>query len=88
MSTGTPVATHDVGCVNEFIESGKNGWIINDAFTWQDFFMEDLTTYEYERMCKNVVKTYNELFSLEKMKNSYFDVYKKMAIKGKRKYNG
>ena len=50
--------------------------------------MEDLTTYEYERMCKNVVKTYNELFSLEKMKNSYFDVYKKMAIKGKRKYNG
>ena len=88
MSTGTPVATHDVGCVNEFIESGKNGWIINDAFTWQDFFMEDLTTYEYERMCKNVVKTYNELFSLEKMKNSYFDVYKKMALKGKRKYNG
>lgn len=81
MSTGTPVATHDVGCVNEFIESKKNGWIINEEYTWEDFFMEDLNSDEYRDVCENAAETYNELFSLEKMKNNYFSIYKKINVR-------
>lgn len=82
MSTGTPVAIHDVGCVREFIRNGKNGWIVNEEFTWQKFFEDFL--YErisYKDICINARNTYEELFTIEKMCNSYYREYEKIVIK-------
>ena len=80
MSTGTPVAIHDGGCMSEFIISQKNGWIINAAFTWKDFFDEILESQEYENICKDAEKTFDELFSLEIMQKNYFEIYR-MEVK-------
>ena len=76
MSTGTPVATHDVGCIAEFIDTGVNGWIINDHYTWDDFLKENISVNHYYQMCRAARSTYLKLFSLDKMRDEYYKLYK------------
>ena len=80
MSTGTPVATHKVGCINEFINNMKNGWIIDDSFSWENFFSMSLSEKEYKSICLGAKETYDNLFSLDKMKNQYFNLYNSIII--------
>lgn len=76
MSVGTPVAIHNVGCVNEIIENDKNGWIIDGNYTWNDFFKRDNNNYAL--ICQNAVETFRNKFSENKMVASYINIYKKL----------
>ena len=76
MSTCTPVAIHNVGCVSEFIKTGENGWIINDSYSWENFFKDVLVGDNYRSICLKAKETYEKLFSLEKMKIEYENIYK------------
>lgn len=76
MSCGLPVATHEVGCCKEFIETNENGWIINDEFTWNHFFrylvcnpekLQNISNCAREMYLKNfsstiMCKNYEELY--------------------------
>lgn len=81
MATSTPVATHNVGCVEEFIRNGENGWIIDKQFTWKDFFEEfQADSLDFRSICTNAKETYMELFSVDKMCKSYNDIYKQIIL--------
>lgn len=83
MSTGTPVAIHDVGCISEILSNGYNGWIIdNKENSWVDF-IEDVISkkYDLENISKKALETYKSRFTLEKMCSSYYKEYKKILCK-------
>lgn len=77
MSVGTPVAVHNVGCVKEIIKSGYNGWIIDESFSWTDFFetIQNMTPTEYARIAEAAQITYKERFSYDVMTKQYLDLY-------------
>ncbi len=77
MSVKTPVAIHDVGCVREFLTPDKNGWIITDKYTWQDFF-QDVTNPNYNiiQISEGAFKTYLDKFKGDTMCNKYINLYR------------
>lgn len=78
MSTGTPVATHNVGCVEEFIQHDQNSWMINEHYSWAKFFEEALkNNAKYHRVSQEALNTYLSNFSEEKMVEGYLSVYRK-----------
>lgn len=83
MSTGTPVAIHRVGCIEEFMVNERNGWIIDAKYSWKDFFNSNLDDEEYREICDSARKTYENLFALQKMKNQYFRLYESAVEKGR-----
>ena len=79
MAVGTPVAIHNVGCVSEIIDNKKNGWIIDENFTWNDFFKRDNNNYKF--ICQQAIETYRRKFSEKNMVDSYLEIYKKVLDK-------
>lgn len=79
MSVGTPVAIHNVGCVSEIIENKKNGWIIDENFTWSDFFKKDNS--DYEDICRRAIETFKKKFSEKNMVDGYLKIYNKALTK-------
>lgn len=77
MSFKLPVAIHNVGCCSEFIRNNINGWIIDDRFTWRNFFdnfikMQDA---EYQTISNNARKTFLDKFEMNKMCFAYYKLY-------------
>lgn len=83
MSTGTPVATHKVGCIEEFIEHKVNGWLIEGKHGWTEFFSSFPDINEYRLISLSARDTYNKLFKAETMCEKYFTLYQSL-IEGKR----
>lgn len=76
MACKAPVAIHNVGCVSEFMHNHVNGWIIDDHFTWKDFFSQ-LTDIQYpwEKVSEQSYRTYCEAFKGEGMCKRYFELF-------------
>lgn len=85
MSTGTPVAIHDVGCISEIIDNGNNGWIIERSNnSWSDFINNLFYgKYNVSEISKKSYETYKTKFALERMCKEYYEVYKNSLIKEK-----
>jgi L-malate glycosyltransferase len=78
MAMGTPVAIHDVGCVNEFLRTGNNGWIIDSQYDWYKFFEDILDPmYDFENISTRVMATYQQYFLGEFMCGKYRQVYQR-----------
>ena len=79
MAVGTPVATHVVGCVREVIKHKENGWIIDESYTWEDFFKDNLVASpEYHAISKNARETYLEKYTDTHMCEEYYALYKSL----------
>lgn len=79
MACGTPVIAFNRGSIPELIESGKNGFIVSNT-------KEALTALkkipEIDRQyCRNTVE---QKFTVEKMVDSYIDVYQQIINSNKR----
>ena len=86
MSLGTPVATHNVGSVSDFIVTGCNGWIIDSNLSWEMYFTNIFNNkYDMKNIKKNAKSTYFELFTVEKMCLEYLDKYKYVTREKKMK---
>lgn len=85
MSTGTPVAIHNVGCISEIIDNGKNGWIIEKSeHSWSKFIKELFNMkYDLNEISSKSYETYKTKFTLERMCKQYYEVYKNSLIKEK-----
>lgn len=80
MSTMTPVAAHDVGCVREFIDNKINGWIIDENYSWEQFFREALDgDCNYSSIKEKCYETFKTRFSSDTMCNAYLELYKKVV---------
>lgn len=76
MSAATPVAIHNVGCVKEFIENKFNGWIIDDGYSWNDFFGERMSDNDdLQAICNNARNTYLNIFTEQRMCTEYWNQY-------------
>lgn len=86
MSLGKPVVASDVGGIREIVTNGKNGFVVkNSAGNFADkirYILENETVYR--RFSENAIKRYNADLTVEKMVNSYAEVYKEVI--GKRRF--
>ena len=80
MSVGTPVAIHNVGCVDEIIKNNVNGWIIGQNNTWNEFFDNFINhKFNYSKIVNNAINTYEKEFLDTYMAKQYLVLYKKLA---------
>lgn len=76
LACGIPVFVSNEGGNKEIIKNGENGYLIdiNDI----DNIVNQLTSFSYDkRVRNNAIKTAN-LFSVSKMANNYFDLYRNL----------
>lgn len=79
MAVKTPVAIHNVGCVDEFLKTGYNGWIIDSNYNWESFFCDVLNTeYDLMSIAHNAEQTYREQFIGQVMCYNYNKVYQEI----------
>jgi glycosyltransferase involved in cell wall biosynthesis len=80
MSCGTPVIASNLGGIPEIIQHGDNGFLIDnykDVFEFKKALLKvlNLETDELELVCKSASLTIKTQFSLEKMIQSYLNLY-------------
>lgn len=83
LSSGLPVVSFDVGGVKEAVIHKKHGYIAKYKNT-EDLinginFVLSLNPAEYKKMSEDARKTVIENFTLDRMYESYFSLYKKLA---------
>ena len=80
LSYSKPVVASDVGGISEILND-ENGFTVCNTV---DAFKEKILFYknhadEYEKACIAARKTYEKLFTVEKMVNAYLNVYKTVS---------
>ncbi|SQC08426.1 group 1 glycosyl transferase [Clostridium perfringens] len=75
MSMGVPISISNVGGVSEIINTGYDGWIINDN-RW-DLFLKDIIDekFDIESISKNSIEKYNKRFTKDLMCEKYYEEY-------------
>lgn len=84
LAFGVPVIATNDGGTPEIIESGINGYLINafDSNELKEKITKILDDEKlYQRLSKNAVRIVKENFTLNKMTNSYIELYKKLSLK-------
>ncbi len=81
MSCGIPIVSFDVGGVKEAVVHKKNGYIAkyknSDDIIEGIKYILNLPESEKENMRKNSINTVRENFTVEKMTQKYYEIYKK-----------
>ncbi|WP_261807585.1 glycosyltransferase [Paenibacillus sp. N3.4] len=79
METKLPIVASDVGGVNELVQDNENGFLINrgDVSALVDCLQKLIDNKSLrEEMGKASYERYNEMFTIEKMLNKTFTLYK------------
>lgn len=88
MACGTPVVASAIGGIPEIVTQGENGYLVTD-FHDADAFMAQVTAYrqmsgaEKREVETNAVTTVRGQFSLDRMTNAYYSLYKELRINHK-----
>ncbi|MGI9534439.1 MAG: glycosyltransferase family 4 protein [Thermodesulfobacteriota bacterium] len=76
MACGTPVIAYPNGSVNEVLDHGITGFIVNDIKEGIEAVYQSLTLSR-----KRVRKVFEQRFTVENMVNNYLDIYENMIKK-------
>ncbi len=79
MSLGKPVVASDVGGISEIVENDWNGYALkNEASLFADKIKYILENEEvYAKFSKNALERFNKDLTVEKMVDSYIEIYRK-----------
>lgn len=73
---GRPFITNEIGGSLEILDPNENGFLINNVDELLTVInnLNNIKSEEYYRMCKNARKTYEDKFTLEKMREEYLKI--------------